>query len=159
MSVPSAIIIALIVLRWLHASKCNFHICCNFSWARYACLQKTENLSISVLKTHWLLPVFGGFLKPTGSIRNGLLREFEARTAPDLSRDPLAPSGLTFCRRQWEPSRYTLTNPFFVGSFQNRKNGLPPSGMSPKMLLLPSKKEFALSSAAAFKLPLAWKIA
>lgn len=72
MSVPSAIIIPLIVPRWLHASKCNFHICCNFSWARYACLQKTENLSISVLKTHWLLPVFGGFLSRTGHIRNGL---------------------------------------------------------------------------------------
>ena len=55
-----------------------FTLYCSFSSSLYARLERTENPSISVLKTQQcqcVQPVFGGFLGPTGHIRNG-------RTAP-----------------------------------------------------------------------------
>ena len=45
-----------------------------FPSSLYARLERTENPSISVLKTQRVQPVFGGFLNPTGHIRNGLLQ-------------------------------------------------------------------------------------
>ena len=52
-----------------------FTLYCSFSSSLYARLERTENPSISVLKTQQcqcVQPVFGGFLGPTGYIRNGL---------------------------------------------------------------------------------------
>ena len=56
------------------SSDAIFTWCCSFSSSLYARLERTENPSIWVLKTQRVQPVFGGFLGPTGHIRNGLLQ-------------------------------------------------------------------------------------
>ena len=58
-----------------------FTLYCSFSSSLYARLERTENPSISVLKTQQcqcVQPVFGGFLGPTGYIRNGLTAPLSA---------------------------------------------------------------------------------
>ena len=111
-----------------------FTLYCSFSSSLYARLERTENPSISVLKSQQcqcVQPVFGGFLGPTGYIRNGLAAPLNAprvlkRAPADVS--PVLP-GLNwpecFCRLQWEPSRSPLSNnslnPFFSSPRREKK--------------------------------------
>ena len=86
-----------------------FTLYCSFSSSLYARLERTENPSISVLKSQQcqcVQPVFGGFLSPTGHIRNGLTAPLTAprvlkRAPADVS--PILP-GLNW------PSVFIVSN-------------------------------------------------
>ena len=86
-----------------------FTLYCSFSSSLYARLERTENPSISVLKTQQcqcVQPVFGGFLGPTGHIRNG-------RTAPLTAPRVLkrAPADVSPILPGLKPGRVFLSSP------------------------------------------------
>ena len=134
-----------------------FTLYCSFSSSLYARLERTENPSISVLKSQQcqcVQPVFGGFLSPTGHIRNGLTAPLTAprvlkRSPADVSpilpglnwpsvfivsnESPLAPLSRTAVstlslahqrRRKNEQNMEKLVRTFFRGGSSHMENYL-----------------------------------
>ena len=62
--------------------KCNFHIgIAIFLDLNVPVFKRLKTWAFQRLKTHWLQPVFGGFLSRTGLIRNSSVRAVSARWA------------------------------------------------------------------------------
>ena len=112
-----------------------FTLYCSFSSSLYARLERTENPSISVLKTQQcqcVQPVFGGFLGPTGHIRNGrtapltaprVLKRGAGRRKPDPSWTEAWPSVFIVSNESpLAPLSYNSLNPFFSSPREGGKN-------------------------------------
>ena len=110
-----------------------FTLYCSFSSSLYARLERTENPSISVLKSQQcqcVQPVFGGFLSPTGHIRNGLTAPLTAprvlkRSPADVS--PILPElnwpsvFIVSNESPLAPLSYNSLNPFFSSPKKEKK--------------------------------------
>ena len=133
-------------LRPRHVSiRCNVHMSVAiFLDLNVPVFKRLKTWAFQWLKTHWLQPVFGGFLSPTGLIRN---RPSRAAAGVERSRADVRPGSRAECgprpgsdewgpgrgqrspdtgpctgpqpansfyRLQWEPSRSQTDNPFFA---------------------------------------------